>query len=450
VAGIFEKVVIVPSALVINPWVVDFKLYDEWMHPVGLYFLISLLRHLGWEVAFHDCLSAGGRRKPKNDGTAGFEYREYPRPPLYRSIPRRYKLYGESAGSFDRYLRSVREPDCIFIGSGMTYWFPGLLETVRSVRSVFPSRPVVAGGVSARLIPGYLRGALGENVTVYEGALGGAGRLDSYTGGPAAPASTAPRAASLVEGLRCLDRMHHGPVLTSLGCPLRCSYCASAFLGGAFSERPVDTVLNEIAFMASAFGVDRFAFYDDALMYRAERRLVPLLSALIEKKLNARFFLPNGLHLAWLTPEVLSLMKRAGVETLRFGYETGAPCRRAHTSSKTSRKIIARAARMLDTSGYGPGKAGVYLMAGFPGQTPADMLNEMEFLHSLGFTIKPVFLSPVPHTGLFGHYLRDFPALASDPLMHNDTYFITRLPGWTWDTVQRTIGRAKEMNRALL
>ena len=31
------------AALVVNPFITDFKLYDEWMHPLGLYFLIDLL-----------------------------------------------------------------------------------------------------------------------------------------------------------------------------------------------------------------------------------------------------------------------------------------------------------------------------------------------------------------------------------------------------------------------
>jgi hypothetical protein len=30
-----------PLALVINPHAADFKLYDEWMHPLGLYLLIE-------------------------------------------------------------------------------------------------------------------------------------------------------------------------------------------------------------------------------------------------------------------------------------------------------------------------------------------------------------------------------------------------------------------------
>ena len=73
------------TALVINPWVTDFKLYDEWMHPVGLYFLISLLRHNGWQVRFFDCLAHGRHARGKAYGTGDFQSTEIPKPDLYRS-----------------------------------------------------------------------------------------------------------------------------------------------------------------------------------------------------------------------------------------------------------------------------------------------------------------------------------------------------------------------------
>jgi hypothetical protein len=38
---IFSAMASSPLALVINPHAADFKLYDEWMHPLGLYLLIE-------------------------------------------------------------------------------------------------------------------------------------------------------------------------------------------------------------------------------------------------------------------------------------------------------------------------------------------------------------------------------------------------------------------------
>ena len=66
------------TALVINPWVTDFKLYDEWMHPLGLYFLISLLTFNGFDVHYCNCLRRDPTSKPKRFATGDFEHREFP------------------------------------------------------------------------------------------------------------------------------------------------------------------------------------------------------------------------------------------------------------------------------------------------------------------------------------------------------------------------------------
>jgi hypothetical protein len=88
-------------------------------------------------------------------------------------------------------------------------------------------------------------------------------------------------------------------------------------------------------------------------------------------------------------------------------------------------------------------------MAGLPGQTPTDVAAEIDSVASLHVKVKPVFLSPVPTTPLFGHYATLFPELRTDPLSHNDSYFITRLPGWDGGAMQEIIDRAKKHNAGI-
>jgi radical SAM superfamily enzyme YgiQ (UPF0313 family) len=83
-------------------------------------------------------------------------------------------------------------------------------------------------------------------------------------------------------------------------------------------------------------------------------------------------------------------------------------------------------------------------MAGLSGQLPADVIKEIEFAASLSVKVKPVFLSPVPHTPLYEKYAAIFPELNADPLQHNDTFFITRLPGWNAEEAQRIMDTAKK------
>jgi hypothetical protein len=41
-------------ALLVNPWVYDFKAFDFWNKPVGLLIIASILKKLGFEIDFID------------------------------------------------------------------------------------------------------------------------------------------------------------------------------------------------------------------------------------------------------------------------------------------------------------------------------------------------------------------------------------------------------------
>jgi radical SAM superfamily enzyme YgiQ (UPF0313 family) len=436
------------SVLVINPWVSDFKLYDEWMHPLGLYFLLSLLRHNGVDVGFFNCLQQNSSSKSKRYATGNFEHREISKPDLYRSIKRTYKLYGQSPEALSSYLSSFGHPDAIFFGSGMTYWLPGLVETVRFVKSIFPEAPIIIGGISGRLIPEQIEAAL-PGAYVFRGSL-----LDQC----AVSASGAPVLCglrsdgwnpSLLDAYDYISGARHGPVLSSLGCPGACSYCASAQLQGPFIIRELDVVASEIERLHDRFKVEHFAFFDDALLHKPEKNVIPLLKEIIKRGLNVHFHTPNGLQVKQLSPHICDLMKQAGFSTLRFGYESGDARFARDTGAKASRGELAAKFSMLKESGFWGKDIGVYVMAGFPGQSPADVVAEIQFVASLSVMVKPVFLSPVPRTKLFETYRKTFPDLTRDPLLQNDSFFISRLPGWDADAVQHIVDVAKQNNARL-
>jgi len=94
------------------------------MHPVGLYFLISLLKHNGFDVCFFDCLQRPKTAHNKRYNVGDIDHREHPKPTLYGPVKRKYKLYGQSQETLEQYLSTIPKPDIICFGSGMTYWYP--------------------------------------------------------------------------------------------------------------------------------------------------------------------------------------------------------------------------------------------------------------------------------------------------------------------------------------
>ncbi|MBN1129087.1 MAG: hypothetical protein JXA71_08875 [Chitinispirillaceae bacterium] len=83
----------------------------------------------------------------------------------------------------------------------------------------------------------------------------------------------------------------------------------------------------------------------------------------------------------------------------------------------------------LKRAGFSGNDLGIYAMAGLPDQSPRQVLDEIDFIRSLGVMPKPVWLSPVPGTRLFRHYAKMFPEITADPLWHNDLFFYHPAPG---------------------
>jgi radical SAM superfamily enzyme YgiQ (UPF0313 family) len=259
-----------------------------------------------------------------------------------------------------------------------------------------------------------------------------------------------PRNASLIPAFRHIDDARHGVVLTSLGCPMSCSYCASGLLARGYRTRPAESVADEIFFHQTRFGVDNFAFYDDALLYKSDTNLLPLIDILVKRGIFARFHVPNGLHVQLITPQILDALLKAGFSTLRFGYESGKGAHRQYTKGKTTRSQLAQKISLMTSAGFKGRDIGVYVMAGFPDQSPGDTVGEIDKVASLGVMVKPVFLSPVPGTPIFNYYAGLFPQLRTDPLYHNDSFFITLLPGWDDMAVQKIMDMAKIRNAGLM
>ncbi|MGB7566731.1 MAG: B12-binding domain-containing radical SAM protein [Chitinivibrionales bacterium] len=433
------------TALVINPWVADFKLYDEWMHPVGLYLLISLFKHNGFDVYFFDCLQRPKTARNKQYNVGDIDHRVLSKPSLYKPVKRKYKLYGQSQESLEQYLSTIPNPDTICFGSGMTYWYPGLLETIQVVSERFPKVPCVIGGISAKLIPQILRSCL-PNTFIFEGSIFDQNSLKNSNIPLIHDLETARWDKSLLPALQCLTHAHHGPVIASLGCPLSCTYCASRMLQKDFIPRNGMIIAQEIKYLQSRFKVKDFAFYDDALLYQPRRHFIPLMKLFQHHRISARFHTPNGMHIKWLSSDLLSVMLQSGFSTLRFGFESGDSRYRSDTNEKVSKKELEEKIALVLKNGFTDRNVGVYIMAGLVNQSPEDVQREMQFVAMQGVKVKPVFLSPIPRTQLFEHYADQYPQLRTEPLFQNDSFFVAQLPGWDFACMQQIIDISKKMN----
>jgi hypothetical protein len=412
------------------------------MHPVGLYFLISLLKYNRWDVDYINCLERSSDSKPKRYTTADFTSTELMKPALYKNIRRKYKRYGISEEQFIHTLDTIRRPDIILLGSGMTYWIDGLAETVTVVRKAFPDIPLIIGGVAATLMPQGIKKRI-PDAKIFSGPL-----TTNITGLHTVfnTLSVQGWMPECISAFSLIQNLPHGPILTSLGCPFRCAYCASSQLQKKFQIRPHTLVIHELKELIIRFNITDFACYDDALLFQPDKNFITLTREIIALNKTIRIHVPNGLNIRWISKDILENMKECGFVTLRFGYESGNIRYRNETSSKAGKKELAEKIRLITSAGFNVKDIGVYVMGGLPGQKVQDVLEEIDFIASLHVKVKPVFLSPVPGTPLFEHYARTFPQLNHDPLFHNDLFFITLLPGWSSAAVEEIKSATRRLN----
>ena len=431
------------NALLINPYVTDFKLYDEWMHPVGLYILNSLLLENGWNCQLINCLNRDRNSKLKRHNTGPFDYIELKKPKELSIVERKYRQYGISEDDFANRLKGAKKPDVIFITSAMTYWIDGLINCVKIVQRIFPDTEIIIGGISAILIPEIIRKEI-PNVTIFSGLLTGNSDIKISKNLTLTPPK---KPISLTKTFSQLVNPIHAPIITTFGCPYRCSYCASTILQKKFFNRPVDLIGEEVSYLYHEKEIREFSFYDDALLFNPQKNFIPFANLISSKNFKLKLHAPNGLHIRWIDRDVLDAMKEVGFTTLRFGYESGKSQYASDTNAKTSKNILIDKVELMLKSGFSAKNIGIYVMGGLPNQTPENMIEDINFISSLGVKAKPVFLSPVPQTPLFNFYSKTHPNIKSNPRIHNDIFFITQIKNWGKSAVDEIRSEVLKLNR---
>jgi len=428
-----------PSLLLINPWIYDFAAYDFFARPLGLLYLAGWLRARGYGVHFLDCLGAPHARSGPF-GTGRYPKEIIPAPPALKGITRRYGRYGISEAAFRERLGRVPTPAAILVTSLMTYWYPGVVAAIKLARERFPGVPVILGGIYATLCPEHAQRHSGaDRVVTGPGEAAILGVLAEATGF-APPGPILPDREDLdFRPYPALDLLEHPSfitILTSRGCPLDCTYCASRQIQPVYRRRRPLAAAAELIYWQDRWGLMDAAFYDDALLLGASGHLLVILEELASRGRAFRFHTPNGLHARLITREVAGWLKRANFATLRLGVETTA-VGEARLDAKLEAGELESALAHLKAAGFAPEQIGVYLLIGLPDQAEGEVAASVLRVKELGGTPILAQYSPIPGTALWPQALATSRFdLTADPLFHNNSLFPC-WPEFSWDRYTR-------------
>jgi anaerobic magnesium-protoporphyrin IX monomethyl ester cyclase len=169
------------------------------------------------------------------------------------------------------------------------------------------------------------------------------------------------------------------PIMTSRGCPFKCTFCAShAAHGRDMRYHSIQRVMDDIKRMVKKYGIDGVVIQDDHFM-AGKHRPYNIVKQIGELGLGMYF--QNALAIYALDLDFLKLLKKSGVDSLVLPIESGSNRVLKEIMKKPLRlDIIPRVLRDCR-------EAGIFtdcnIIIGMPGETRDDIDNSISFLKTI-------------------------------------------------------------------
>ncbi|MBL8485092.1 MAG: B12-binding domain-containing radical SAM protein [Rhodocyclaceae bacterium] len=202
------------------------------------------------------------------------------------------------------------------------------------------------------------------------------------------------------------DAVTPGGVVSSRGCPARCTFCANAVTGRGFRYRSAASVVEELEAWHAASGATFFPFWDDA--FTAKMARLDALCAAFEADLSFPLQFSAITRAGLVTRDLLRKLARAGLVHVNFGVESGDDeiLRIIKKGLRTDQ--VVRALELSKEEGL---STACNFMLGFPDDTPASLERTLRFMQRIAplvdnFSTLGVVI-PFPGTALYDMH-RDF------------------------------------------
>jgi len=165
-------------------------------------------------------------------------------------------------------------------------------------------------------------------------------------------------------------------ILTSRGCPYRCTFCSQSIMPQKWRARSAENVVEEWAHLVNDLGAQEIGVLDDSANIRVDR-LHKICDLLIERKLNhVPWIFVNGIRANLASTELLAHMKAAGLKRTAFGVETGDPEMLVTIEKRLDHDTIRQAFR--NAKAVGIETIGFFII-GLPGDTRESMQRTIDF-----------------------------------------------------------------------
>jgi len=334
------------------------------------------------------------------------------------------------------------KPNVIGIGAVFSGAFGALLEFAKSIKSHFPSIPIVIGGIHATIFAKEIleRYEYIDYVIVGEGEYSflelvrcincgkSVAEIDGLAFRQTGKTTLNPK-GHFIDELNALPATDFDlidltqyqfdtsewyspkglligqpfPVITSRSCPNRCSFCSMWLVHGPkFRARSAKHVVDELELLHNKYGANYFEFMDDNLTYD-KTRIMDICNDIIRRNLDIQFSTPNGVAINKLDEEIIDALVAAGMIRVALAIEHGSEYIRKRVMRKplNTEKIyqVAEACskhKHLYIIGY--------FVVGMPQETQNTLDETFEIIKSLPLDYFQInWATPYPGTELFDY-----------------------------------------------
>lgn len=200
-----------------------------------------------------------------------------------------------------------------------------------------------------------------------------------------------------------------GQILSTRGCPGRCTYCFSLF-SKCYRYKSAKKVYEEILSLNKDYGITIINFIDDAFTIN-KQRMLEICELLICKKIPIEWTCATRID--FLDEEMIIKMKLAGCTMINFGIESFLPKTLLKMKKTGNPQWYTDHASKLLICCYKNGiRVGVNILTGFPWETAEDMKKMQKHIDRIKPYVTSGFyggiLQPQPGTEMYEKYSKEY------------------------------------------
>lgn len=172
------------------------------------------------------------------------------------------------------------------------------------------------------------------------------------------------------------------PIITSRGCPFSCSFCSyHCITGRKYRYRSPENVISEIQMLKDRYDIDEITFEDDNLILNRERA-EKIFDLMIQKRMNLKWEVPNGIAVTALTKPLIKKMKESGCYRINFPIESG----NQYVLDKIIKKPVnlETVPDLIDYCRSSSIDVQLFIVIGTPGENEMQIWDSIRFSEKIG------------------------------------------------------------------